>query len=130
MLAATVPGAGLTVGISRRLYAACQYLVGIERELALQADRIAALRPEARRPRDSDQIDEINEERFGAFRRLERQNRAPLLSGVRQGFAIGQDSDWRQLIDIEPPTRIEPPAQQLESATADVYLAIDQDTLV
>jgi hypothetical protein len=41
MLTTPVPGAGLTVGLSRRLFAACQFLIEAESALAEEAEQLA-----------------------------------------------------------------------------------------
>lgn len=129
MLTTEVPGAGLTVGMSRRLYAACQQLVDLEAELAGRASDIAARRiSDMALPHQGDGLDTINEEHFVAYRDLEQEFRTPLLSSVRRGFILGEGSDWRRLTDVEPLTHLERPAYQMEAATADTYLALDGRT--
>ncbi|MEU7673579.1 hypothetical protein AB0C42_02030 [Micromonospora taraxaci] len=148
MLASDVPGAGITVGMSRRLYVACQSLISAEAVLAERADSeaeqeyqdpmarrvedetlsggMAAARPSASPPRWERAEPEVqNWWRLRTYRRLTQQHRQDLLAAARGGFEEGNEYNWRSLIDREPPISLGRP-QQLESATADTYLAIDR----
>ncbi|MEV4830538.1 hypothetical protein AB0K25_19720 [Micromonospora sp. NPDC049257] len=152
MLTAELPGAGISVGMSRRLYAACQSLIDTEAALAERADSeaeqeyedsmarrladdassagIATARPSASPPRWERTEPEVqNWWRLSSYRRLTQQHRQDLLAAARVGFEEGSDTDWRSLVDREPPVRLGRP-QQLESATADTYLAIDRGMVI
>jgi hypothetical protein len=37
----------------------------------------------------------------------------------------GKERDWGQLIEVQPPVTADTPSGLLESATTDIYLAID-----
>ncbi|WBC05348.1 hypothetical protein [Micromonospora sp. WMMA1976] len=152
MLTAELPGAGISVGMSRRLYAACQSLIDTETALAERADSeaeqeyedsmarrladdalsagITTARPSTSPPRWERTEPEVqNWWRLSSYRRLTQQHRRDLLAAARIGFEEGSDTDWRSLVDREPPVRLGRP-QQLESATADTYLAIDPGIVI
>jgi hypothetical protein len=154
MLTASVGGTGMTVGLSRRLFAACRALLETQNSLAMQAQREAAQQAkeegyaparaadidndiiishvlsepgrasaQSGRPVASPEAQTEREQR--AYRRLERLARYALMSGAREGFDTGQERDWRSLTDVDPPLAVGGPAWALESATADVYLAVE-----
>jgi hypothetical protein len=65
-------------------------------------------------------------ERREQFAYREDEARDRLLTTTREAYEIGRESSWEQLIDVQPQLAAEPPANLLESATPDTYLAIDR----
>ncbi|UQU62522.1 hypothetical protein COUCH_26260 [Couchioplanes caeruleus] len=117
MLTGAVPGTDLVLGMSRRLYAACE-------EFALQQEQIAVMvDQEIPRP-DRDEADDVADQINAARRRLLYQevDRSEARTRTREAFESAQDRQWRSLIDR--PARLTPEPEQnvLEAATEDTYL--------
>ncbi|WP_435589403.1 hypothetical protein [Micromonospora chalcea] len=153
MLAAEVRGASITVGMSRRLFAACRSLILTEAVLAERAEfeaeqayrdpmtrrtvedamrsqGIPTVRASASPPRWERAEPEVRDWwRLRTYRRLTQEHRQDLLTAVRSGFEAGNEVSWTGLVDREPTIKLGPP-QQLEAATADTYLAIDRGMIV
>ncbi|MEV4829224.1 hypothetical protein AB0K25_12990 [Micromonospora sp. NPDC049257] len=123
MLTGAVPGTDLVLGMSRRLYAACE-------ELALQQEQIAVMvDQEIPRPR-RDQADDVADQINAARRQLLYQEvgRSEARYRTREAFESAQSRNWWSLIDR--PARLTPEPEQnvLEAATEDTYLALDART--
>lgn len=126
MLTGPVPGTDLILGMSRRLYSACRTLAAEEAALletvrADMPDLMATTSPEAL---DEDQYEDQLRERRELFAEREADERDRLHAATREAYAIGAESSWQQLIDVQPRLDTAPPPEMLESATADVYLAL------
>lgn len=126
LLTGRIPGTDVILGMSRRLYAACQSLAAEQDRLlhAVQADL-----PDLPDTDSPELLEEAAEdrrwERRTRFAEHEADERDRLRRTTRQAYEIGSESSWQQLLDIQPPLVAEPPADLLESATPDTYLAVD-----
>ncbi|MFC6880647.1 hypothetical protein [Actinomadura yumaensis] len=128
MLTGEVPGTDLTVGMSRRLFAAC-------RSLAAEQDRLLPA-AQADSPELWDTVPELMEEeveerireRRASFAEREYEERDRLRATTRQAYERGRESSWPQLLGFEPRLDTDSPADLLESANSDTYLAIDSNS--
>ncbi|MEU7871269.1 hypothetical protein [Dactylosporangium sp. NPDC049140] len=125
MITARVPGTDLIVGLSRRLYAACEQLAAEQMRLALSIDVELPL-PMAPADIESDLrfVDERRQEREALLRLRERQERRYLAKRAVAGFRRGSTAEWAELVGGDPPLQVEPPIGYLEAATPDTYLAV------
>lgn len=130
MLAASVPGTDLIIGMSRRLFAACRSLdeehAAIHRVLGTYSDAIAVGPPPELL--DEDAYEEQIQARRARFAEQEDASRDRIRAVTRQAYEDGQESEWDQLIEVQPPV-VTNSSGLLESATADTYIAIDSRTL-
>jgi hypothetical protein len=138
MLVAPIPGTGLIVGMSRRLYATCQDLADEDRrDIEIIQYRYPSLmldlELDAEDPEESGtdiedarEFIELNERRRAAFTEREAESHQRLLETARQSFDRGSDSTWPDLLATEPSIDPEPHAELLEAATTDTYLAISR----
>lgn len=133
MLVGSVPSTDLILGMSRRLFGACEALSTAEGELAQKAAYDARSIHTARddeRPYGAVTPDEQQSERSRRELRLLHDARREYLQGVaREGFSKGADREWESLIDLSP--RLADPGHSgyLEAATSDTYLAVRSDSL-
>ncbi|WP_167502500.1 hypothetical protein [Streptomyces malaysiensis] len=139
MLAGRLPGTDLMLGMSRRLYGSCRELANAERRIVAQArdERPAylaelpraAVTPLSERPvSDRAYKDRIFEaERY--MREVREERREEQLRAVRSGFTTGDRASWLHLLGSVP--RLALPREEgfLEAATADTYLAVEEETL-
>ena len=127
MLTGRVPGTELILGMSRRLFAACRSLVAEESQLLPVAWTSASgLFEDA--PLDSldeEAADDRIREQRAQFAYWEDEARGRLLTTTREAYEIGRESSWQQLLGLLPQLATEPPANLLEGATPDTYLAIE-----
>jgi hypothetical protein len=127
MLAARVPGTDLFIGMSRRLFAACRSLdeehAAIQRRLETYSDETAVGSP-FESP-DEDAYEEHVQARRARFAELEDGSRERIRAVARQAYENGRESEWGQLIDLQPPVITSSSPGMLESATADTYIAIE-----
>jgi hypothetical protein len=65
-----------------------------------------------------------------ACNRFQQQAREDLLATAREAFRSADDREWESLADQDPRLAVSGPPRQLESATADTYLAIDPALVV
>lgn len=123
MLTGAVPGTDLILGMSRRLYAACEELARQQEQIAVMVDQ------EIPRP-DRDEADDVADRINAARRRLlyQEMDRSEAQDRTREAFESAQDRHWWSLIDR--PARLTPEPEQnvLEAATEDTYLAVDART--
>lgn len=139
MLTAGVPGTGMEVGMSRRLFGACARLAHEQATLSRIADAavawpdpdlLAAMEEPWQQVEASDSADDRRNDLRQAIYREEQAARLPdLLRATRFGFDAGQERDWEDFVEAPLETSLsrEP---KLESATADVYMAIDRSALL
>lgn len=145
MLAGQLPGTDLMLGMSRRLYGACRALAEAERRVVA---RVREERPTyvAELPREmprsgravvpvsgremgdrayEDRISEVQD----YVREVREDQRDDQLRSVRAGFMRGDRASWLHLIDLAP--RLAAPREDgfLEAATADTYLAVEEEAL-
>lgn len=129
MLTGRIPGTEMIIGMSRRLFAACRSLAAEQAELLLAIDADLPDLPDTTSP---ELIEEAAEERIRERRTLfaerEAEERDRLRSTTRQAYEFGRERSWQQLFDIQPQLVTEPPANLLESASPDTYLAIEAST--
>jgi len=161
MLTAAVPGTGMTVGLSRRLYAACRALLDAQTALATRAQeeageaaadgRIWQVVPEppilpdedpylsmpdmifVDSPSDAQRVpraDVRTEYERRAYNRLQEEVREDLLIAAREAFMDATEQTWESIAGRDSRLALEGPPRQLESATADTYLAIDPGLIV
>ena len=130
MLVCRVPGTDLLIGMSRRLFAACRMLdqerVGILRTLGADSDVLAVYQD--RNFLDEDAYEVQVQVQRARFAESENASRDRVRATARDGYEAGQESDWQQLLDVQPPLVIDSPSGLLESATPDTYIAIDTRT--
>jgi hypothetical protein len=122
MLTGPVPGTDIIIGMSRRLFETCRRLAAEDIRIAEEVGFDIGIT-------DGDEIDEGEEgvrENNVDFAERKAASSSLLRTTAREGFGRGAQSSWRQLLDEEPPIITEPQPDLLESATADVYLAIDR----
>jgi hypothetical protein len=130
MLTGQVPGSDVVMGMSRRLFSACRSLAAEHAQLLLAVQSDLQDFPGTA---PGELVDEEEpEDRVRGRRAVFAEREADIADRVRrttrQAYEIGRESSWHQLIDVQPQVVIEPPANLLESATADTYLAIDVST--
>ncbi|MFI5493611.1 hypothetical protein [Actinoplanes sp. NPDC051859] len=176
MLTAAVPGTGMTVGLSRRVYAACSALLGLETDLARRAEQEAneaaarlwrttdGAAPDEDPPlrQDTTAVEERISVRYHvvwgttlspsapgaegaqwvprtdvrseyeriAYNRLQQDHQEELLVTAREAFRSADSHDWESVAARDSPLTIDGPPRQLESATADTYLAINPALIV
>ncbi|MCL7492849.1 hypothetical protein M8I34_15660 [Streptomyces sp. MCA2] len=145
MLAGRLPGTDLMLGMSRRLYGACRALAYAERRVVA---RVREERPKylAELPREVQPVDgtlarlpgrqmsdRAYEKRIAEvqeyLREVREEQRDDQLRSVRDGFTMGDRGSWMHLIDLAP--RLALPREEgfLEAATADTYLAVEEEAL-
>jgi hypothetical protein len=128
MLVGRIEGTGLMLGMSRRLYAACQAVEQVELSLAethLEPQDVAHL------PRhiedDGDRID-LGDDRAPVRRenllRYRDEAAERFHDAASSGLERGQASTWEDLIDVSPQLALPSSAGFLEAATEDTYLAL------
>ncbi|MFG2043927.1 hypothetical protein [Dactylosporangium sp. NPDC048998] len=125
MITGRVPGTDLIVGLSRRLYAACEQLADVEASLAQIVNVERPAWPQRDGPEPSlREVDERQRERDALLRFREREERPYLAERARAGFERGSEAEWPEIVGVEPPVVSEPPPGYLEAATPDTYLAV------
>lgn len=128
MLTGLIPGTGVIVGMSRRLFEACRNLASEELRLA-EAGLLTFLPETTPDQISEDQLDKFVRQRRADFAEREFSARPMLRASAREGFERGRASSWQDLLDEQPRIETEQPRDLLESATADTYLAINTDTV-
>ena len=128
MLTGNVPGTGIIVGMSRRLFAACQNLAVEDQEdwsdLPVQIDRHGMRDLTLPFDADDGKVDDLVRERREFLADREAFRRPRQLSSARDGFERGRNASWTELLNAQPTLDTETRPSLLESATEDVYLAI------
>ncbi|MEU8319751.1 hypothetical protein AB0C33_15420 [Nonomuraea sp. NPDC048881] len=131
-LTCRIPGTEVHLGMSRKLFAACERLH--EEDLAI-AQRTPGLRAEDQPADDQELSDDDQEEQRLSQRRIfrERQEEArprlrPLLRGA---YERGATSEWSDLLrrPQEPELDLESNEGLLEAATPETYLAVSRYSL-
>ncbi|MFE2578950.1 gamma-glutamyltransferase [Streptomyces sp. NPDC059378] len=131
-LTCRIPGTELRLGMSRRLFAACQQLHQEDRRIA---ERTPGLRAEDQRIADEPVDEEAEEQRRRAQRRIFREEleyeRRRIESEVRNAYEQATTRRWRDLLPShpEPALDIDDHPGLLEAATAETYLALRLDDL-
>ncbi|MEU3294301.1 gamma-glutamyltransferase [Streptomyces longwoodensis] len=126
-LTARIPGTEVTLGMSQRLYAACESLYWADRDIAahtpgLRAEdlSVADLREGEIDRRVTAARREYRERQEDARPRLQRQ--------VRDAFTEADDQPWISRMGANPAFELSPGT--LESTTPETYLAIDPAVIV
>ncbi|MER0447106.1 hypothetical protein ABR738_21510 [Streptomyces sp. Edi4] len=146
MLAARLPGTDLMIGMSRRLFGACQELAGAEATMVVEIEKTSGSRhSELQTIRAlTEEVasvpalpGDVNEQRYERHlsERHERvrgyrdRRRDEFRQATRRGFIAGESSPWERFIEITP--QLTSPAEYgfLEAATRDTYLAVEQEAL-
>ncbi len=120
MLTGAVPGTDLIVGMSRRLFAACQRLADAQRRIADDVDRERPRSPDA----PEEMLNALREDRQRRYWQHERED-SRLSGDTREGFEAGAHTPWPELLGQETEIEVDAPAGFLEAATEDTYLAMD-----
>src|SRR5215467_7290993 len=105
MLTAQVPGTAVVVGMSRRLFAACQNLDEVDHE---DWEVVRAERPDLITPfeEEADGLDALDDEeiyeqaleRRAVFAERDTASRQRQILAARDGFERGQSSTWPELL--------------------------------
>lgn len=128
-LTCRIPGTEVHLGMSRKLFAACERLN--EEDLAI-ARRTPGLRAEDQRAADLELSDEAQEEQRLSQRRISREQqeeaRPRLRPLLRDAYDRGAASDWSDLLrrPQEPELDLEGDEGLLEAATPETYLAVSR----
>ncbi|MER5387239.1 hypothetical protein ABT040_44670 [Streptomyces sp. NPDC002688] len=131
-LTCRIPGTELRLGMSRRLFAACQQLHQEDRRIA---ERTPGLRAEDQRVADEPADEETEEQRRRTQRRIFREEleyeRRRIESQVRDAYERATTGQWRDLLPghPEPALDVDDHPGLLEAATPDTYLAMRADDL-
>jgi hypothetical protein len=128
MLTGSVPGTGISIGMSRRLFGACRNLAAEDREAWSALSALPARRGMNDRlvPFDAedDAVDELILQRREYLTDWEEDTRPRQLTSAREGFDRGSTASWTELLNTQPPLDTDTHPSLLESATEDAYLAI------
>ncbi|MEV7232066.1 hypothetical protein AB0M79_34420 [Polymorphospora sp. NPDC051019] len=129
MLTGRVPGTDLIIGMSRRLFAACGSLAAVQRRVAIEVDRKQP-QPTAseRELMSEDNLAIRYEQRRALYWQRERALTAETVASTRARFEEGQQRNWQALLGRQVPITVDAPADVLEAATTDTYLAVDTRT--
>ncbi|WP_426567763.1 hypothetical protein [Streptomyces canus] len=128
-LSCRIPGTEVHLGMSRKLFAACERLH--EEDLAI-ARRTPGLRAEDQPPADLELSDEAQEEQRLTQRRIFREQqeeaRPRLRPLLRDAYERGAASDWSDLLrrPQEPELDLEGDESLLEAATPETYVAVSR----
>ncbi|MGW4967443.1 hypothetical protein ACWEPL_60405 [Nonomuraea sp. NPDC004186] len=117
-LTCRIPGTEVHLGMSRKLYAACERLH--QEDLAI-AQRTPGLRAD-----DQELSDDAREEQRLTQRRIFRQQQEEARPRLRDAYERGATSDWSDLLrrPQEPELDLEGDEGLLEAATPETYLAV------
>ncbi|MEV7556463.1 gamma-glutamyltransferase [Streptomyces sp. NPDC089795] len=131
-LTCRIPGTEVHLGMSRRLFAACERL---HREDLRIAERTPGLRAEDQR-RDTQSVseeaaEEIRLTRQRVFREQQEEARPRLRPLLRQAYEEGSAHEWSDLLHRheEPRLDLEGDSDLLEAATPETYLAVSRHDL-
>ncbi|MET9956433.1 gamma-glutamyltransferase [Streptomyces sp. NPDC006339] len=128
-LSCRIPGTEVYLGMSRKLFAACERLH--EEDLAI-ARRTPGLRAEDQMAVDQGLSEDAQEEqrltRRRIFREQQEEARPRLRPLLREAYERGAASDWSDLLrrPQEPKLDLEGDESLLEAATPETYLAISR----
>jgi hypothetical protein len=129
MLIGQVPNTGLYLGMSRRLYGACQALATEQRALLPGGDWAAnAVARQGMLNLSEDEITERLERRRDEYLRRVRQVRQRLGAVARDGFETAREVGWDSVLGFDVRPIEDVPEQFIGTAGEDTYLAIDGRT--
>ncbi|MEN8650030.1 hypothetical protein ABCR94_05140 [Streptomyces sp. 21So2-11] len=147
MLTGRLPGTDLLIGMSRRLFGACRALTAMDRTMVAEiqgpspvshpeqsarrlpdvhTDSIIMMAPSDVSERQYDRHVARRDERVRAFRERRQDD---FRQAARRGFDEGEASPWEEFIQITPQLTVPAEDGFLEAATADTYLAVEQEAL-
>ncbi|MEV5155869.1 gamma-glutamyltransferase [Streptomyces werraensis] len=127
-----IPGTELRLGMSRRLFAACDQLHSEDQAIAA---RTPGLRAEDQRIADEPADEEAEEQRRRTqrrvFREAQEEERELIQERLRDAYVDGADRQWRDLLpgQTEPSLDLDDHPDLLEAATPETYLALRRDDL-
>ncbi|MCC2275594.1 gamma-glutamyltransferase [Streptomyces sp. ET3-23] len=127
-----IPGTELQLGMSRRLFAACDQL---HYEDQVIAERTPGLRAEDQRIADEPANEEAEEQhrrdQRRVFRETQDQRRELIQERLRDAYEDGATRQWSDLLPAhqEPRLDLDEHPGILEAATPETYLALRQDDL-
>lgn len=127
-----IPGTELHLGMSRRLFAACDQLHYEDQSIA---ERTPGLRAEDQRIADEPADEEAEEQRRRTqrrvFREAQEQERELIQERLRDAYVDGDDRQWSDLLpgQAEPRLDLDDQPDLLEAATPETYLALRRDDL-
>lgn len=128
-LTAPVPNTSMRVGMSRRLYGACERLDQSDRAVVA---RIVREEPDrdvgwvARISGDEDrEIEELRARHVARFRELDRERAGELRRELREAFNSAAERSWDRLTGDEEIPVSTGEDRRIEAAAPDIYLAID-----
>ncbi|MDH6190261.1 hypothetical protein M2168_003293 [Streptomyces sp. CZ24] len=146
MLTGRLPGTDLMIGMSRRLFGACRALAEMDRRMVAEIEESSAMPtvysspqrlPDMRTDFAATAPSDVSErqyerhmaERDERVRSHRERHRDAFGQAARRGFDSGDASPWEAFTPITP--RLTSPSEDgfLEAATADTYLAVEQDSL-
>lgn len=127
-IAARLPGTGVHLGMSRRLFAACAALHQAQSEMPASESLFP---PDLGRPRhrvDDEEREEFSRVTRRAYYEQEEERGPRLRADVRHGFAQADEWSWSDLLpgrQVEVSLEDSEASQLLEGTTAETYLAIE-----
>lgn len=122
MLTGPVPGTDLIIGISRRLYGACDALARVQAEMA---STINAEYPRPSLDQDDEDLERLRDDRINRYWDLERSLRSAATETASQGASRGEERRWEELYGGPLEFSSDPAPGYVEAATPDTYLAVD-----
>ncbi|TLQ42594.1 hypothetical protein [Streptomyces marianii] len=127
-----IPGTELRLGMSRRLFAACDQLHSEDQDIAA---RTPGLRAEDQRTAEEPADEEVEEQRRRTqrrvFREAQEEERELIQERLRDAYEDGAGRQWRDLLpgQAEPSLDLDDHPDLLEAATPETYLALRRDDL-
>ncbi|MFJ8350949.1 hypothetical protein ACIQ9J_32245 [Streptomyces sp. NPDC094153] len=146
MLTARLPGTDLILGMSRRLFGACQAVAAVEGQIAdaisrtqdymlavSLGDDLMQAQVDVEWPMEVEQSDRRYEkaiaERQEQMRDARDRRQNELRGAARRGFSHGRASSWQRLVGVSPGPSLPSANEYLEAAADETYLAIERGTL-
>ncbi|GAA2463365.1 gamma-glutamyltransferase [Streptomyces macrosporus] len=131
-LTCRIPGTEVVLGMSRRLFAACEQLHEADRLIAESTPGLRAEdQPHGHEPLDEDAEEEARRARRLIFREQQDEARPRLRPLVRQAYEQGDTRPWSAFLPSgqEPRLNLASDPGLLEAATAETYLAVRREDL-
>ncbi|WP_438307005.1 gamma-glutamyltransferase (plasmid) [Streptomyces sp. HUAS TT11] len=127
-ITAPVPGTGVRLGMSRRLFAACQQFHDEQVRILTETPGglTAARAVQDHLFRTEDDLEAVLRQARGRFREREIEERERVRRRVRSGYFAGADQDWAQLLGgVEPRVSLDEEGLW-EAAGSSSYVAVEQ----
>ncbi|MFF9089942.1 gamma-glutamyltransferase [Streptomyces sp. NPDC014991] len=121
-LTARMPGTEIYLGMSRRLYAACETLYWADRDIAARTPGLRAEDLGGAEPHEGE-IDRRVTAARREYRERQEDARPRLQRQVRDAFIEADDQPWTSRVGENPEFTVSPGT--LESTTPETYLAVD-----